>query len=332
MGAAREASGVPLLLVTPGGLPEAEQKTYRDLGIDLFTDTDILLEGIGALLAPGPDEEAASLIKAFADSGFATVTAKPGDPSTATAKRGDSSTVAAKPGSPSTVMAGLVPAIHDFASAVATVPALPGRPLTEPESLRLLAGFGVKTVETVECASATDAVAAANRLGYPIVLKGVAEGVTHKSDFGLVHVALRDADAVARAYEATGCARVIVQPMIHGDLEAIAGISRSEGVGLVLIAGLGGIFAEALRDTVTLPIPSSQPAVERALARSSLGRILAGPRWKHPDSAAALTSLLMSLQDAALALGDRVQAIDVNPVILGADGAVAVDALVVPTA
>ena len=55
MGTAREASGVPLLLVTPGGLPEAERDTYRRMGIDTFTDTDILLEGIGALMAPEPD-------------------------------------------------------------------------------------------------------------------------------------------------------------------------------------------------------------------------------------------------------------------------------------
>ncbi|HVZ09784.1 acetate--CoA ligase family protein [Rhodopila sp.] len=276
MGAAREASGVPLLLVTPGGLPAAEQETYRRLGIDLFTDTDILLEGIGALMTPDPDApEAASDI---------------------------------------------------------TPPVLPARPLTEPESLRLLYGFGVTVVPAQECASAAEAMTAAGRLGFPVVLKGVAEGVAHKSDLGLVHVGLRDADAVARAYAATGCARVVVQTLVRGELEAIAGVSRSDGVGLVLIAGLGGIFAEALRDTVTLPIPSSRAAVEAAIAGSSLGRVVASPRWRHPGAGKALIDLLLGLQNAALALGDRLQAIDINPVILGAGGATAVDALVVPAA
>jgi acyl-CoA synthetase (NDP forming) len=275
MGAAREASGVPLLLVTPGGLPEAERDTYRRMGIDTFTDTDILLEGIGALMAPEPDAVNAT-------------------PTTA-------------------------------------APTLPDRPLTEPESLRLLAGFGVRTVQTVECASVADATAAAARLGYPVVLKGVAEGVAHKSDLGLVHVGLRDADAVAHAYDATFCQQVIIQAMVRGELEAIAGVARSDGVGLVLIAGLGGIFAEALRDTVTLPIPSSRAAIEAAVFAGSLGRVLTSPRWKFPDVGAAFIDLLLSLQDAALALGARLQAIDLNPVILGAAGAVAVDALVVPT-
>ena len=88
--------------------------------------------------------------------------------------------------------------------AVAAAP-LPGRQLTEPESLRLLAGYGVRTVPTVECDSVDAAVAAAERLGYPVVLKGVADGLAHKSDLGLVHVGLRDADSVVRAYAAVGC-------------------------------------------------------------------------------------------------------------------------------
>ena len=246
----------------------------RSLGIDVFTETDILLEGIGALLTPPPEP-----------------------------------------------MPDAVP--------VAVSP-LPARALTEPESLRLLAGYGVRTVPTVECASAADAVAAATRLGYPVVLKGVAEGVAHKSDLGLVHVGLRDPDAVARAYASVSCPRVVVQAMVGGALEAIAGVTRSDGVGLVLIAGLGGIFAEALHDVVTIPLPVSRTAIEAALARGSLGRVLASPRWNHPAAAAAFVDLLMGTQEAALALGDALQAIDINPVILGADGAVAVDALVVP--
>jgi hypothetical protein len=200
--------------------------------------------------------------------------------------------------------------------------------MTEPESLRLLARHGVRTVPTIECNSAADAIAAAARLGYPVVLKGVAEGVAHKSDLGLVHVGLRDPDSVAVAYAAVDCPNVVVQAMIAGALEAIAGVTCAEGVGPVLIAGLGGIFAEALRDVVTLPVPSSRAAIAAGLARGSLGRVLASPRWKHPGASEAFIDLLVGLQGAALALGDRLQAIDVNPVILGQHGAIAVDALV----
>jgi acyl-CoA synthetase (NDP forming) len=275
MGRAREVSQKPLLVVTPGGMPEAERATYAARGIDVFTDTDILLEGIGALLTGAPDE---------------------------------------------------------MPETVTEAPTLPARALTEPESLRLLAEFGVRIVPTIVCDSAADAVAAGTRLGYPVVLKGVAEGVAHKSDQGLVHVGLRDPDAVAGAYAAVGCAQVVVQAMVAGELEAIAGVTRADGVGLVLIAGLGGIFAEALHDVVTFPVPVSRAFIEAGLANGSLGRVLASPRWKYADSGEALVDLLMGLQSAAVALGDRLEAIDVNPVILGASGAIAVDALVVPRA
>lgn len=278
MAAAREATGKPLLLVTPGGLPEAERQTYRDRGIDVFTDTDILLEAIGALMTPSPDNA-------------------PG--------------LAA--GSPAGVS-----------------PGLPSRALTEPESLTLLAGHGVRTVPTVTCLSQAEAVAAAAQLGYPVVLKGIAAGVAHKSDQGLVHVGLRDGAAVGAAFAAVRCDRAVVQKMIQGDLEAIAGIHHADGVGLVLIAGLGGIFAEALRDVTTFALPASRTAIEAGLGAGSLGRVLNSPRWRHPGAFAAFVDLLMALQNAALTLGDSLQAIDLNPVILGEAGAIAVDALVVP--
>lgn len=273
---AREASGKPLLIVAPGGMPPEERATYESRGMPVFTETDILLEGIGALMTPPPV------------------------------------------------------ATPELSRAPA--PRLPARALTEPESLRLLAGFGVPVVPTVECGTADEAAAAARQAGYPVVLKGVAEGVAHKSDLGLVRVGLRDEAALREAFGTLGCARVVVQAMVAGGLEAIAGVSRAEGVGLVLLAGLGGIHAEALRDVATWPLPIARQAIEAKLARGGLGRVLASTRWPHPAAAAALVDLLMALQETALALGERLEAIDVNPVILGASGAIAVDALVVPRA
>jgi acetate---CoA ligase (ADP-forming) len=272
---ARETTGKPLLIVSPGGMPPEERETYQSRGMDVFTETDILLEGIGALLTAPPSP-------------------LPGPPAVGAARD------------------------------------LPARALTEPESLALLAEFGVRTVATKECGSREEARLAAESLGYPAVLKGVAGGVAHKSDLGLVRINLRDAAAVEAAYSAVGCTRVIVQAMISGDLEAIAGVTRAEGIGLMIMAGLGGIHAEALRDVTMWPVPVTRHDIETGLAHSSLGRVLRSPRWKHPAAETALVDLLMHLQAAATSQADRLEAIDVNPVILGADGAVAVDALVVP--
>ncbi len=272
---ARESSGKPLLIVSPGGMPAAERQTYETLGMDVFTEMDILLEGVGAMLTPLPN---------------------PPSPIEARSAR-----------------------------------TLPTRPLTEPESLALLADHNVRTVPTMVCQTLAEALTAADRCGYPVVLKGVVAGVAHKSDLGLVRAHLRDAPALQAAYAALACDQVIVQPMIQGDLEAIAGVTRSDGVGLVLLAGLGGIFAEALRETTTWAIPTTRDDVTAGLAASALGRVLHSPRWKHQGASAAFVDLLMALQDAALACGDALHAIDVNPVILGEAGAIAVDALVVPT-
>ena len=267
-------SGRPMLLVSPGGLPAAERATYESFGVGVFTEMDVVLEGIGAMMAPPPSP---------------------------------------------------VPALN-----IQPAPALPDRQLTEPESLALLARYGIPTVPTIVCATAMEAQDGAARIGFPVVLKGVAEGVAHKSDLGLVHVGLPDARAVADAYAATNRAIVIVQAMIRGELEAIAGVTHADGVGLVLIAGLGGIHAEALRDVVTWPIPIDRASLETRLRASALGRVLHGSRWKHEGTAAAFADVLMSLQAAAVSLGDRLHAIDINPVILGRDGAIAVDALVIP--
>ncbi len=275
MRSAKERSGRPVLIVSPGGMPDAERLEYEAMDMQVFNEMDIVLEAIGALMTPPPS----SLPQA-----------------------------AAKP-----------------------APDLPSRQLTEPESLALLATFGVATVPMAVCASVAEATDAAARIGYPVVLKGIAEGVAHKSDLGLVHADLLDAHAVAHAFAACACPRVVVQAMIHGGLEAIAGVTRAEGVGLVLLAGLGGIYAEALADVTMWPIPVSRSDIDIKLRDSALGRVLHGPRWKHPGAISALIDTLLSLQSAAVSLAGRLHAIDINPIILGAHGAVAVDALVIPS-
>jgi acetyltransferase len=204
-----------------------------------------------------------------------------------------------------------------------------GGALTEPDSLELLAACGVNTVPLVRCRSAAEAEAAAVKLGWPVVVKGVAKGIAHKSEAGLVHTQLSSASQLHRAHAAMGVEECIVQPMVAGKAEAIVGIATSEDTGMQLIAGLGGVFTEALQSVTTWSIPVDRNALEGQLDDSPLGRLLASPRWNGALARSQLVDMLLSLQAFALAAADRLEAVDVNPVILGADGAVAVDGLVV---
>jgi hypothetical protein len=118
--------------------------------------------------------------------------------------------------------------------------------------------------------------------------------------------------------------------MVPAAFEAIAGVTRSPGVGLVLLAGLGRIYTEALQQSCVWPIPIGREAIQQGVENSGLGSVLCSARWQYPGTMGAFVDLLCALQRAAIALGDQLEAIDINPVILGEHGAMAVDALVVP--
>jgi succinyl-CoA synthetase beta subunit len=202
--------------------------------------------------------------------------------------------------------------------------------LTEPESLSLLSQFGVAIAETREVETSADAVSAADAIGYPVALKGVVQGVAHKSEAGLIRLGLNDAAAVRDAFESMGTPRAIVQAMRRGDIEAMVGVSRSADVGLVLVAGLGGVFVESLRQTVSWALPVDRESVARRLDASPLGRVLLSARWRHPGSRDALIDAIMSVQEFALQAGDLIEAAEINPLVIGGDGVIAVDGLVIP--
>ncbi|MDE1991830.1 MAG: acetate--CoA ligase family protein [Rhizobiaceae bacterium] len=209
--------------------------------------------------------------------------------------------------------------------------ALP-RPLTEPESLSLLSRFGIKTTRTEVCSSFDEALAVAEAIGWPVVLKAVVMGLAHKSDAGLVRVDIKDKTALQRAYTDFGRPAVVaVQPFVRGRLEAIAGITVAEDVGPMLLLGLGGIYAEAINDIAMWSIPVDRQTIRDEVAKTAVGRILTSSRWTVPGSLEAVVDTLMKLQSFALWADTRIAAVDVNPLVIGEAGVVAVDALVVPT-
>jgi acyl-CoA synthetase (NDP forming) len=169
----------------------------------------------------------------------------------------------------------------------------------------------------------------AESIGFPVVVKKVVDGVAHKSDLGLVHTGLTNGPDVLRAVEEMGGGTVLVQAMIKGDLEAIAGVTR-RGRRSRAARRSWRHLRRSDKGCDQWPIPIDRETIERGLHASTLGRVLHSPRWKHPAASTSFVDLLLALQAAAVSLGDRLHAIDVNPVILGAQGAIAVDALVIP--
>lgn len=216
---------------------------------------------------------------------------------------------------------------------VRTTPAT--RTMAEDDSAALLAGFGVPVAPSVRCPDPAAAVAAADATGYPVVAKLVGDAIAHKTERGLVRLALRDADAVhaaaadllAAATPADGAVAVLVAPMLRGARELVAGIVRDPQFGPCVMIGVGGVLTEALADVAFVPVPLDDLDAAEAIESLSAQALLGPVRGEPAVDRAALTAVLRSLGELAEARPDVVS-VDVNPLIVVAGRPVAVDALV----
>ncbi|MDW8326477.1 MAG: acetate--CoA ligase family protein [Anaerolineales bacterium] len=206
-----------------------------------------------------------------------------------------------------------------------------GKPLDEYDSLQLLARYGITVAESRIATSLAEAQCAARELGYPVALK-TATGAAHKTDADGVRLNLSDEAAVEAAYRSLSerlGARVLVQRMATPGVELLLGLTRDPQFGLLLTLGLGGIFVEVLRDTRLLMLPLRPEAVRRALRSLRGAAVLAGARGRPPVDLEAIVQTALRLNDLAADLGERLIALDINPLIASPHGAVAVDALTV---
>jgi acyl-CoA synthetase (NDP forming) len=244
-------------------------------------------------------------------------------------------------------------AVHRFArrkaqvceGASVTIPATPPagerkRVLSEVEGKKLLAAHGLAVPESRVVAPA-DAVQAAEALGFPVVLKVAAPLIAHKTEAGAVAVNLKspaDVEAALARMEKSVSAylkggrieQVLVERMV-GDVvaELIVGIQRDPQFGLALVVGAGGILVELVEDAAMLLLPTSAGEVEAAIRRLKIAKLLGGYRGKAAADIGALVKSVMAIAAFAEANRARLLELDVNPLMVRADGAVAVDALVV---
>ncbi len=214
-------------------------------------------------------------------------------------------------------------------------------PLRPDEGVRLLAAYGVPSSPQELARSAEEAVEAAERIGYPVAVKLAAVEIQHKTDVGGVRLGLPDASAVADAFHqvmaSAGrcCPQVVpegvmVQAMVRQGVEVILGLLRDPEFGPVVVFGSGGVLVELLQDSAVGLAPLSA-ADALAMVRQTRGaRLLEGFRGRPPSDVEALVDSLVRLSQLGADLGDRLAALEVNPLIVlpRGQGVSAVDLLV----
>lgn len=212
--------------------------------------------------------------------------------------------------------------------------------LTELESKQVLDAYGIPTVETHLVHGADAAADVAEQIGFPVVLKLNSTTITHKSDVGGVHLNLRDADAVRRAYDAIERAvatrnansfdGVTVQPMVQLDeaYELIVGASPDPQFGPVLLFGAGGTLVEVFKDqSLGLP-PLTTTLAKRMMRRTRIYDALRGVRGRDPVDLDALEALLVQFSHLVVEQ-PWIAEIEINPLLASAETLTALDARVI---
>jgi len=211
--------------------------------------------------------------------------------------------------------------------------------LTEIESKQVLAEAGIPVALAVLARDANEASKAAQKAGFPVVLKIVSPDLTHKSDVGGVRLGLESAadtkaafeDIVAAVKEAQPDARiegVAVQKMAPTGTEVIVGMSKDPQFGPVMMFGLGGIFVEVLKDVAFRIVPLEPKDASQMIREIKGFPVLEGVRGQPPADLAALEKLILKLSEFVEA-HPEIEELDLNPVFAYSDGALAVDARIV---
>jgi acetate---CoA ligase (ADP-forming) len=197
----------------------------------------------------------------------------------------------------------------------------------------LLRDYGIPAVRARSAATMGGALDAAAEIGYPVVLKTDEPNIAHKSDVGGVRLHLADPQDVADAYDDLADRlgpRVLVCETAAPGTEVALGLTRDPALGPLLVIGAGGLFIEILAERAVV-LPPVTPAQARAvISRLRLARILAGARGQPAADLDAIADAMAGLSALACDLGDHLDALDINPLICGPDGAVAADVLAVP--
>jgi acyl-CoA synthetase (NDP forming) len=208
-------------------------------------------------------------------------------------------------------------------------------PWSPAEALELVGDYGLPAVAAHPAATSEEAVAAADAIGWPVALKTAMPRIAHKSEVGGIALDIPTADNLRAAYDDLAGRlgpHVIVTAMAPRGVEIALGIVRDEQFGPLVMVGAGGVLVELLNERVFVLPPVDHDRALGMLTRLELWRLLQGIRGGPAADVDAVAEAVVALSRLADDLGPVMDALDVNPLIAGPGGCVAVDALVVARA
>jgi hypothetical protein len=188
-------------------------------------------------------------------------------------------------------------------------------------------------LQSIQVNSQDELKAAAVAIGFPLVLKTARPDIDHKSDVGGVVLNILNERQLLTAYEdmasRLGPLGMVVPMMQSSGIEMILGVSRDSQFGPTVVVGFGGIYAEILNDIAVLIPPFNAAAVKRVLQNLSMADLLSGVRGASKVDIDSYCIAAAKLSEIAVNLADTVLEVDINPVMLTANGCVGLDALMV---
>ena len=206
--------------------------------------------------------------------------------------------------------------------------------LSEYESKQVLASYGIPVTQEELVINSEDLSQAIHKIGYPLVMKGCAAEIAHKTEKGLIRVDVRnEVEALAAFKEITAAMdgaekAVLVQQMVKGQRELVVGLTRDPQFGPCVMFGLGGIFTEILEDTSFRVAPIEKRDALEMILEIKAHKILEAIRGMEPVDKDMLAEILIATGRLGIE-NEAVKEIDINPVIISRGKPVAVDALVV---
>ena len=201
---------------------------------------------------------------------------------------------------------------------------------------RFLQTHGIPVIPGVLATSAQEAVIAAREFGFPVALKIQVDDILHKSDVGGVVLNIADEDEVRQSFEmilhtvgrkVNAIDGILVSPMRPAGIELLVGIIQDDSWGQALVVGLGGIWAEVFQDTSVRVLPVSRDEIYNMLFELRGAALLRGVRGQAPVNVEKLVDVLFRISQVALGLRDRLDTLEINPLLVYESSVEALDVL-----